>query len=250
MKNHFIFPYAGNKREEVERIYEKIDLTNITTIIEPFCGTSAMSLYISLKNPKIYKYILNDNNTFLTELYMILKDEQKTNKLNEDINNINQNITKEKYNNLIKENNMLGWVYSHLVYTIRPGLFPLIEIYDKRFKNKIYNFNHYPITNFLRNEDIIIVNENALNIYEQYKNNETSFIFLDPPYLQLCNDFYLEKNINIYEYLSKNNINLEKSKIYLCLEDMWIIKLLFANNKIIDIYNKLYQTSKKKQHIY
>ena len=73
MKNHFIFPYAGNKREEVERIYEKIDLTNITTIIEPFCGTSAMSLYISLKNPKIYKYILNDNNTFLTELYMILK---------------------------------------------------------------------------------------------------------------------------------------------------------------------------------
>lgn len=42
MKNHFIFSYAGNKRNEAENIAEKINFDNITTIIEPFCGSAAI----------------------------------------------------------------------------------------------------------------------------------------------------------------------------------------------------------------
>jgi site-specific DNA-adenine methylase len=43
MKNHFFYPYFGNKREEVEHIYNLSDLNNIDTIVEPFCGSCAVS---------------------------------------------------------------------------------------------------------------------------------------------------------------------------------------------------------------
>ena len=68
-KNHFFIPYAGNKRSEVEKIYDSIKdkLNDIEYIVEPFCGTSAFSYYMSLRHPKQFKYILNDNNKYLIE---------------------------------------------------------------------------------------------------------------------------------------------------------------------------------------
>ena len=52
-------------------------------------------------------------------------------------------------------------------------------------------------------------------------------------------------NVNIYEYLYKNNIDNMKALIILCLESNWIIKILF-NNQIKKEYVKQYQISKKK----
>ena len=76
MKNHFYIGYAGNKRQEVEIIYNSLNLSNITTIIEPYCGTCAISYYIWLKHPNL-KFILNDNNIYLKEIYEIIKDDVK-----------------------------------------------------------------------------------------------------------------------------------------------------------------------------
>ena len=66
MKNHFIFGYTGNKREEVEIIYKlliehKLLNDDITTILEPYAGTCAISYYISLQHPLKYKYIPINN---------------------------------------------------------------------------------------------------------------------------------------------------------------------------------------------
>ena len=79
MNNHFVFPYAGNKRQEVVKLHDYIvdKLDGIDTIIENFCGSSAMSYYISTKYPKRFKYILNDMNPRLIELYCLVKDKQK-----------------------------------------------------------------------------------------------------------------------------------------------------------------------------
>ena len=76
MRNHFIISYAGNKRQEVERIEEYLHnkLDGIDTIIEPFCGSSAMSCYLSMKYPRRFKYILNDLDPMLIELYHLMKD--------------------------------------------------------------------------------------------------------------------------------------------------------------------------------
>jgi len=70
---HFMVPYAGNKRKEVKQLYEEFKKSSneYTYIVEPFCGTSAFSYYVSLNEPLKYTYVLNDNNKYLIELYKI-----------------------------------------------------------------------------------------------------------------------------------------------------------------------------------
>jgi len=129
MKNHFLISYAGNKRNECENIFNycKFLLNNneIDTIIEPFCGSQAFSYYISTLYPKKFKYILNDNDIFLKELYEIFKDDKKIELF---IKNIKEKyltgMNKEKYNNIIKENNIYSYFISHKIYSIRAGLYP------------------------------------------------------------------------------------------------------------------------------
>ena len=79
MKNHFFFSYAGNKRNEVDHILSYIEsqnFDNIKTIIEPFCGSSALSYYISTKYPKKFNYILNDFDEHLITLYKLTSNEK------------------------------------------------------------------------------------------------------------------------------------------------------------------------------
>ena len=99
MKNHFITPYFGNKREEVVKIYSMIDMDKYDTIVEPFCGSSAISYYIWTKNKdRNIKYILNDNNKNLIELYKICMDEEKTIQFQNEVNELRvRTDSKEKY---------------------------------------------------------------------------------------------------------------------------------------------------------
>jgi site-specific DNA-adenine methylase len=240
LKNHLFFGYAGNKRCEMPQIYEymKDKLENIETIIEPFCGSAAFSYYLSIKFPKKYKYVLNDIDENLINLYKICKDENKLLKFNKQVNEAVKTINKEKYNIIVKKGDFLGWFISNLIHAIRSGMFNL------SYKPKEYNFENIPIVKFLRTENVIIKNVDALEIYNEYKTDIKSLIFLDPPYLISCNSFYSNVNINIYEYLYNNSIDNEKAFIILVLESNWIINLLFKNN-IKSNYNKLYQPSKK-----
>jgi 16S rRNA G966 N2-methylase RsmD len=245
MKHHFVISYFGNKRKEVQHIHDNIDLNNIDTIIEPFCGTSAFSYFLSTLYPKKFKYILNDNNKILMDLYEILKNEQKTKEFETIINDkAKKIISKQSYIEQTKnsDSNIHDWFIYHKIYTIRPGIYNLNYIY------KYIDINKCDIVNFLRNENVQLLNDDSIKIMDIYKNKKNVLIFLDPPYLLSCNQYYdnLEcKNTNIYEYLYNYNINKMKSKIILCLEQNWIINLLFKNNKHKIIFDKKYQTDKR-----
>ena len=124
-------------------------------------------------------------------------------------------------------------------------MYPLCN--ENRFKD--YNFEDIkksPIIKFLQSEDVLINHGCGVECYIKYKDDKNNFIFLDPPYMQLNNDFYQNKTINIYEYLYHNNINDNKAFTVLILEDIWIIRMLFNTNKFIDSNDKKYQTTKKK----
>lgn len=251
MKNHFIISYAGNKREEIDDIFSIIDLdklNNITTIVEPFCGTCAFSYYISQKYPNKFKYILNDNSTRLIDILEIMKDGERYNKFKDKVNEAIRTLdNKDKYLDIITSKTTLGWFIANKFFNIRPGLYPtnksLKEIKD-----------HYPIMDFLRTENIEIHNKNAMEIIQKYKDDESVLIFMDPPYLQTCNDFYDNTECNIYEYLFENSPIKMKSYIVFSLEYIWINKLLFK--ECIDkcktlIKDKTYQPNKKKTtHFY
>ena len=251
MKNHFFFGYSGNKRQEVIQLYEHFKtLKNIHTIVEPFCGTSAFSYYISTQEPNKYTYILNDNDKNLIELYNIARDENKLNDLINELNLLMVDLDKEKYKTIINNGKMSGYLIAHKVYSLKVGMFPINEKLKPFLKQNYFNYlRECPIMNFLKNEKVEFYNSDAIEIYNKYSNNNKAFIFLDPPYLALYNDFYANKNINIYEYLYNNDIKKNKAKVILCLNDMWIIRLLFKTY-IKEEYNKKYEASKRQvQHL-
>lgn len=252
MKNHFITPYVGNKREEVETIYKNIDFTNVKTIIEPFCGSSAMSFYIANQNPNKFNYILNDTDGMLMQLYDIMQSEIKFNNLKieynkciDDIKQIELHSNKKEYYDNLKINEPVGYLIKNKVYTFRFGLFPLEKHLNSRLKHLD---DKIPIIEFLRNENVKLMNIDAIKLIEQYSENIENLLLLDPPYIMTCNNFYSgegdTKFFNIYEYLINKENNL--GNIYIILEYSWIIKKLFDNKKTV-LYEKQYNGFRKKK---
>ena len=249
MKNHFFYPYFGNKRQEVEKIYNEIEnIDSYTHIIEPYCGSCALSFYIWMNDKDKNKtYILNDNDEKLIELFTISKDKTKFDKLCDDLDALHLTITnKDEYQKVVSKSDLVSWIYIRKVCSFRIGLYPT----NKKFNVDCFkNFRNAPIIDFFRNANIIISNKDGMEVYNEYKANPKALLFLDPPYLICDNNWYSKTNINIYEYLSENDISKEKALILLCLENIWIIKLLFKGKKHI-LYDKKYETTKKKtEHI-
>lgn len=242
MKNHFIISYAGNKRQEVEFLHKflKDKLVGISTIVEPFCGTSAMSVYLSMKYPKKFKYILNDFDEHLVALYHLMQNEEELTKFTIELNEKVKLITnKENYLAIIKEPTILAWFIKHKIYSIRAGL------YQMDYKPKIYNFEDLEIVKFLRTEDVSIGCDDGCDVVKQYKNNSNCLLLIDPPYLMSCNSFYKTQNTNIYEYCVANCIADMNSLVVFVLEDNWILRLLFGD-KIKTSYGKTYNIKQKK----
>jgi DNA adenine methylase len=233
--------YAGNKRNEVENIYKELNFDDITTIIEPYCGSCAMSYFIFLKHPNL-KFVLNDNNKYLLEMFNIIKDNKKCEEFEKEFNKLVVSFknSKEKYIEIINQNTLISWFIKNKIYNIRPGLFPL---QNRTYKDTL-KLSNFPIYNFFREANIEFYNEDAIEIYEKYNNDKNTIILLDPPYIMTGDNFYLNKDVNIYEYLIKNEMIKKEANIYFILEDVWIIKLLFNKYSFIE-YDKKYEASKR-----
>lgn len=251
MKNHFIFSYVGNKRGEVEIIFNQLNLEGIDIIVEPFCGSSALSYYISTIYPNRFIYILNDMNPYIKKLYDILKSEEETNQLIDELKNIYHTHNKTLYLSIVNRNKtyingktFIGWMISHLTHAIVVGLFNNNDTIEKIHK-RIENIKTAPIVNFLRTENVSIICGDGMDVYIPYSTRENTLIFLDPPYLITDNTQYDCNNQIVYEYLYNNKIENNQSNTILCLEWSWIVQLFFKNPS--HIYNKTYG-SKKTQH--
>jgi site-specific DNA-adenine methylase len=251
MRNHFVFAWAGNKREEVHNIVPHFNFNDIDTIIEPFCGTSAVSVYIASTHNNKYKYILNDNDERLMEIYKSLKDESELLFLENEMNRIigDKDFNEEIYYKTIKQDNLIGYMLARTVYYIQIGVFNRSK--KSKPKTKV-NYINSVIHNFMKNEQVELYNKNAIDIINDNIDNEKCIIYLDPPYLKTHNKEYY-KNINnfenIYTYLS--NLKDVKCKIYLSIlfNEKLICKL--NNFNILHTYNKSYNwgLQKVKTHV-
>lgn len=245
-KNHFFYSYCGNKRNEANDIIDNIDFNGIENIIETFCGSSAISFHIWLKYGDKFNYYLNDNSKSLMMIYDLFKNESLE-KINEELMNIDKQITnKEEWNKHFKT--APETPYKELFYLKfssfgRKGFYPLNRKAKKQFEPSL---NQELFIKFIKCPYVFITCGDWFEVFDKHSNNPKSLIIFDPPYINSCNDFYLEKSLNIYEYFYDNKIESFKSPIYLILEDIWIIRMLFSNNKILKTYDKKYEISKKK----
>ena len=247
MRNHFFFAYTGNKRNECDILINNIiNNDNELNIIEPFCGSSAISFKIWLMNKNNnFNYYLNDNDNKLIEIYELFKKET-IEKINEELQTINNKIrNKEEWNDYYKNGEQN--IYKELFFRKysmfgRMGFYPL----NRKINNIKLTKEQIEFIEFIKLPNVHISNNDWFNIFDIYKNDSKSCFIFDPPYINTFNDFYTNRTLNVYEYFNNNKIEDFKSKIYLVLEDIWIIKLLFQNNKVFETYNKRYEISNRK----
>jgi len=248
----FVFNYPGNKYREFKTFKHFIELNNKKIIIEPFCGTSSMSFNIwkENKDSKDLIFVLNDFDKNLFYLYQQIK------KLSPD--EFENELNKYQYLRESKEiwnknkdlsfNNPFIYVVYNNYYNMRPFLFCPLDIKRKKGDYKLNKLKR-EFFEFINSDNVIIRNNDWLDVFNEYKDNEEALFLMDPPYMDSCNDFYKLnkelKNTNIYEYFFNNSSVKYKCSIYFILEYNWIIRLLFKNKTTFE-YEKTYNMSHKK----
>lgn len=241
MGSHFPCQWSGNKRKEIKYIMKHLNnLENINLIIEPYCGSSAVSYNISQQYPNKFNYIINDIDKNLIEFYKILQDPDKRDAFQIEVNNIVDTITdKQSYLNLPKS--LAQWFIHMKYYNLHAGIYPQ----NKKHPWPHVDFNRCKIVNFLENENVTILNIEGMDLIEEYQHDDQVFIYVDPPYPESSNDFYASnKGINIYEHFYRNKLEHYSSKILINVDGSWIMNLLFKDY-IKEEYIKEYNTSKE-----
>ena len=212
----------GSKQNDIKHFSHLLPL-EVETVIEPFGGSFAVIKFV-YKDINKYKFHINDFDDSLYYIYTHFEEYlQAFDIINEFYNKlegynyekgikIKAYIDELKINDIIKE-------YIKLNFFIRGGIF-------KPLKNKNYDENERSI---LINS--LFANEDYINIFNKYKNDEKAFIFIDPPYLFFnmtsmiidilellktakCKVMLIINKLNILEYLFKDFIRGEYLKTY------------------------------------
>jgi site-specific DNA-adenine methylase len=250
----FYFSYAGSKRKEIREFIDLIDLNNYENIIEPFGGSLAFSRYIYnlYPNKNFFVSDINDeliyfcNNFYKKKEYIIDNAIIKINEIN---NKIDYDNYINKNQQMDNDENFLTWyLLRRSYYNIRQGLYPSNNRKPKFIK---YNDKTINVDNFFKKVEY--KNQDYKIYMEKFKNDESALIFLDPPYINSCNEFYSNQNIKtkdinkqfdeLWEYLY-NYFNNCKCKFILIVNDNFFMRLSFSK-WFKKSYHKKYEATKK-----
>lgn len=262
MASLFYYSYVGNKRSEIKHIINEVNLiiNDIETIVEPFCGSCAFSLHMNLREKQNKKFHVNDINTCLIEFLQDIKNdgcEKYFNYINsktyEDFKNIIGSCKLTK----IKNFGSLNTYETFLLKKKSSARYGLSN--ESRF---VKNMDHkkYSKTDEFFKQCNEITNKDYIKIFEQYIDDEKTLIFLDPPYFDSFNGYYISN----LESKDENNILIDNTKMYVDIVNFLKcakckIIMIINNNAIIrelykdflgSIFCKMYSFTKKKtEHI-
>ena len=194
-----------------------------------------MSYYIWLKHPELNS-ILNDNNPYLKQIYDFIQDDKKLKKFENEFNYLKDCVkdSKEEYTKLArskKPQDIFGWLLGSKYYCRMVGLYPLNDL--KQF-NKDKKFSDYPVDKIFKEAKITFTTNDALKIYDKYKNTSNCILLLDPPYLSVCNDFYLNPSTIFYKTLFEEdleNINQKYISYWMIigLQNFYLKNMIYMN---------------------
>jgi len=175
----FFFSYVGGKSKDLKKIMPSVDLNNIKTIVEPFCGSCAFSSHLESK----CKFYFNDIDEDLMKFLNDVKNGEfpkMLKKFNAEFKEyINKDKPSEKWKEVKKDISKNYFLCRRLGK--RGGMLDL-----KQKEEKIGCYRHL-ISLFKKAE---LHNDDYRVTLEKFKNDPTAFIFLDPPYFDSFNSSY------------------------------------------------------------
>lgn len=239
-----LFSYAGNKDREIKQfmeiIVEIIEKKKIKTIVEPFGGSFSLIRHLIKTHPNL-KYHVNDNNKRIISLYNKMKNEKDNTKIIKKIKKLEKEIDSPEKMKKIKDSEKdEHFLFGNIKYQIRPFIYPT---------KKTVNINYKRLEAFSIFKDVNFTYKDFKEIYDQYKDDSTALLFLDPPYFLSCNDYYqtklnndfFEKSMNTYKFTSFLVINNN------LLVDYFLTEKCNFEKKLI--YDVVYcQTHRKDKH--
>lgn len=237
---HFIHSYPGNKRKELKQILEKINLDGIDEVIEPFCGTSAVSFEL-YKTNKDLKFYLNDIDKDLIRTYELLKTESVENITNK-MNDIIAEITdKESHAKVYERWKNHDCIFDFLCIK-KNSTKGRITFYGK--SSKVFKFTKLQLEfiEFIKSPNVFVSCGDWSSVY---RNEPNVLCFIDPPYMLSYNALYRNQNkLEVYEYFYENPPMKENCSLVFVLENNWVVKLLFKGC-YVTTYPKTYVISRK-----
>jgi hypothetical protein len=252
MKNHFFYlSEFENTHSDCIRIYKELKhvTDEINTIVEPYGDSCSMSFYIWSKHKdQNYKFVLNEANPFLKELYEIIKDGDALELFNNTIreqrkyifdNTADKKECKRRYYEYVKENSVYAWFFANKYFNIWPGVFP--ETTNEAMEETEFNLKTSPVYDFFSNANIEFLATSGFSIYKQYKTRENTLIILNIP-----RTFQHDPIRDIYKHLYNNDINNENAYIMAINENTWYIKLMFQQYMTIKECKKKYNPFENK----
>jgi len=252
MTSHFYIAWAGNKRREMGEINRFVDLNGIETVVEPFCGSAAFAFHTWKASPHLRVH-LNDKCPHLYAMLSTIKRGDKQT-LYDGLQRY-ANVTKEDYMRYNREVNggegddlTTKWMLMQTYNGLRPGMPPAP---GRPFPKLKPLQGAFPFDDML--ERATLTNHDFRVVCDQYRNDPTAFLFIDPPYVNSCNDFYSDATCvddvdAFYTYLL-DLLQNATCKVMLVVNNALLMRLLFKDY-IRHRYGKKYECTKRQtEHI-
>jgi hypothetical protein len=233
--DRFILSYSGNKYNETKKqnIFDEIPDINIYDYIcEPFCGIFGFSRAIAEKYTE-YKgrFILNDINGFIINLYRKLSTDEGYNEIINEIKEIindyknKEDIDLSKYMRTLKDKSYLPYVFrgaNENVFKVSSGETKIRNFIEKQDIYKMF-FSKCEFLNFDIKELVIYM--------EEHYPNKKILYFHDPPYFNSSNISYNMPSDSI-----ENNFSYRTDNTILYID---ILEEFKKKNDCIMILNKI-----------
>jgi site-specific DNA-adenine methylase len=199
-KRNFFISYFGSKSKEYKFIKDYIP-KDIKTFVEPFCGSCSTSFQHYLENPNI-SYNLSDIDKTLIPFIKHMSHYPLWKEVVDLYNKIIvEPPSRDEWSSFLKIVNDNGEPWSITKSIIKYILchasgqhineYPISKngIMFKKFipiKYETYSENRA----FFNSPNVSLETADFKVIFERYRNDETAFIYLDPPYFNSCNKTY------------------------------------------------------------
>jgi site-specific DNA-adenine methylase len=229
----------GRKDNELKYLLPiiKENINEDTIFIEPFCGSCIVS-YNVFKLNTVKEFHINDIDEMRMKFYNDITDISKREEFYKIQDDIIENGPDEYY--IYEDKTELGSEYISYLFEKRIGTFMFGSFPGKISSTKISdNWMEFLTIANKTNDDWKV-------IMEKYKDNKNAFIYLDPPYFNMCNNIYTEHDdkkiyIDIVDYLKNSKckilFSVNKNIITEYIYKDYINNTLQKNKSILTITN-------------
>lgn len=229
-----VLKYIGSKRRMASTLDKFID-ADCTTLVEPFAGSAALTVYCSFGNKRFERMVLNELNSDIANFWRVASDPVLGVQLLEALKQTRYSRTLFEQAKQRREDfggnrsDLVAWAVD--TYILNHQSFNALGDYwhegdPVAYMNHITQKPYLPLTlKYLQERPIEVYNENALTLLEEsgVLDDEKAFIYLDPPYMEglRCNGKLYQTDMpGVCDHIDLLNL-IKTAKAKILLSGYW-----------------------------